>query len=586
MASKFEVVVFDLGGVLLEWDRHSINALSPAQFLTIMNSTTWHELDRGNVSLKEACKEFGNILDEDPALVESAMDQAQLSLKPVVTLVQTIQDIKESRPDLKFYVMSNISKEHFKMVQSIDLPWSMFDKAFASGIEGMRKPDLCFFQHVIKETGVHPRKIIMVDDTAENICAARSQGMHAILVNKSLPSVGGILRSLLQDPLERAERFLKDNARNHHCVIEGHNDIILKDNFAQFMIWELTDDEDIIYLKWPYGKTHGIDPTENGHLNGHSNGLSNGHPNGHSNSLLNGHSNGLSNGYLNGHSNDLSNGQLNDHSNGMSNGHSNGLSNGHSNNVSNSHLNDNAFDPTDVKNGLWNYFFEAPVLTSRTFPPDADTTSTAYLSLPARYLSTVPDVQLVLEKMATNLDLDGIMQTYFDPTRPRTTPEVCCNILRLFHKFGFASDPRIQKTEDYIVACLTHNACLDGNRHYSTPESFLYFVARLYAETPSISLRKRLHPVRTQLQERLNVPVNPLSLALRLFAAQEVGLDPLLYRKDLDRLVALQDEDGGWPAGHFCCIGRTGARIGNRGLTAALAVRILRREREDARLSI
>lgn len=165
------------------------------------------------------------------------------------------------------------------MVQSVDLPWSIFNEAFTSGVEGMRKPDLCFFQH-IKEIGVHPSEIIMIDDTPENVCAARCQGMHAILVNKSLPGVGGILLSLLQDPLQRAQLFLKDNARNHYCIFECHEKIRLKDNFTQLMIWELTDDEDIIYIKWPYGKIHGIDSSENGQLNGHSNGQSNGHSNG------------------------------------------------------------------------------------------------------------------------------------------------------------------------------------------------------------------------------------------------------------------------------------------------------------------
>ena len=167
------------------------------------------------------------------------------------------------------------------MVQSIDLPWSMFEKAFASGVEGMRKPDLCFFQHVVTEIGAHPREMIMIDGTAENICAARSQGMRAILVNKSLPSIERVLRNLLQDPLQRAEGFLKDNARNHHGVIEGQEEIKLKDNFAQFMIWELTDDEDIVYIEWPYGRTDGIDPSENGHLNGYSNDQVNGHVNDH-----------------------------------------------------------------------------------------------------------------------------------------------------------------------------------------------------------------------------------------------------------------------------------------------------------------
>ena len=386
----------------------------------------------------------------------------------------------------------------------------------------MRKPDLCFFQHVINEIGAHPSEIIMVDDTVENICAARSQGLHGVFVNKSLPDVNMVLRNLLQDPLQRGESFLKRNARMHHCTIEGHEEISLKDNFAQLMIWELTDNEEIIYLKWPSGRTHGLSSTANGHSNGHRDIQPNGEPNG------------------------------------------------------------STFVPSDVTHGLWNYFFEAPVLTTSKFPPDADTTSTAYLSLPKKYLSTVPKAKSVMDLMATNVDLDGIMQSYFDPTRPRTTPEVCCNILRVFHRFGLTSDPRIKTTEDFVVNCLNNEACLDGNRHYTTPESFLYFVARLYAETDSISLRKRLSSINTKLQERLNVPVNPLALALRLFACQAVSVDRQLYKKDLERLLALQDQDGGWPAGHFCCYGRTGARIGNRGLTTALAVRILRQENLNA----
>ncbi|KAL8710177.1 MAG: hypothetical protein Q9220_005260 [cf. Caloplaca sp. 1 TL-2023] len=541
MTSKFKALVFDLGGVLLDWDRHGVTALFPNQFLTIMNTTTWHGLDRGTVTLKEACKEFGQLLGEEPSVVETALDQAQLSLKPYLPLVETMLDIKAAQPDLKLYVMSNISKEHFKMVQSLDLPWSIFDKCFASGEEGMRKPDLCFFQHVIKESGLHPSEMIMIDDTDENICAARSQGMHGILVDKKLPSVGRSLRNLLQDPIQRAEQFQKANAGDHHCIVEGPQEITLKDNFAQLMIWELTDDEDLIYLNWPDGRTQGKYNTPTAHVSGQPNGT----PNGNSAKIS-----------------DVP----------QPNGDS-------ADQATNNHTAEpTASSTTDVKNGLWNYFVAAPILTTRSFPPDADTTSTAYMSLPPGPLSTLPPASLVMDKMTANTDPDGIMQTYFDPTRPRTTPEVCVNILRVFHKFGRGEDPATKRTEDYVVDCLNHNACRNGNRHYSTPESFLYFVARLYTDTPSPALRKRLSGIRSQLQERLNVPTNPLALALRLFACQAVGIEKRLYKKDLETLLEAQEEDGGWPAGHFCCIGRTGMRIGNRGLTTALVVRILNEE--------
>ncbi|KAI1394185.1 HAD-like protein [Hypoxylon trugodes] len=507
MASNIKALVFDLGGVLLEWDRRSTTVLSPSQFLTIMNSTAWHDLDRGILTVKDACKNFSTIINVEPSVIESALDEAQKSLTINAPLVQTIHDIKSQNPDIKLYVMSNISKEHYKIIRNLDLPWSIFDSIFASGVEGMRKPDLCFFRHVIKHTGVDASQTVMIDDTVENICAARSLGMYGILVDDEASKTGTTLLNLLQDPLPRAQAFLESNARNHHCVVENHKDVVLKDNFAQLMIWELTGDENIIYLKWPSGKVHGA---VNGHTNGH-----------------------------------------------------NGTS------IS-----------SDVKNGLWNYFYEEPILASRDFPPDADTTSTAYVSIPSEYLFKVADVELVLDKMAKNIDSDGIMQTYFADDRPRTTPEVCCNILRVFYRFGYGSDPRIRKTGEWVVNCLKNDACSNGNRHYSTPESFLYFVARLHTESSPSPFSKELELVKEKLEERLNVPSNPLSLALRIFACQLVGISEELYRKDLQTLLALQDRDGGWPAGHFCCIGKTGARIGNRGLTTALVARILQKERE------
>lgn len=53
---EYKALIFDLGGVLLEWDHHSIDAISPEQFLTIAHSTAWHRLDRGEITLKEACQ--------------------------------------------------------------------------------------------------------------------------------------------------------------------------------------------------------------------------------------------------------------------------------------------------------------------------------------------------------------------------------------------------------------------------------------------------------------------------------------------------------------------------------------------------
>lgn len=382
----------------------------------------------------------------------------------------------------------------------------------------MRKPDLAFFEHVVNEIGGDPREMIFVDDSVENICAARSLGIQGVLMDDTQGIPDGELWGLIQpDSLVRAESFMKANAGHHDSVIEGQ-DLRLRDNFAQLMIWELTGDEDVVYLRYPSGTLQ--DPARK--VNG---------------------SNG------------------------------NGINGTGQSQVANYDM---------MGNGLWNYFCEAPSFTTKSFPPDADTTSTAYLSLPAARLGQhQAAAERVLDAMAANRDPDGIMQTYFAADRPRTVPDVCCNMLRLFHRLGrLESDPRVRQTEDYVVRCLANRACLYGSRHYTTPESFLYFAARLYDECGGPGgngrLRARLGAVRGELRARVGVGANPLALALRLAACQFAGLESSLYQKDLDEFRGLQQADGGWPAGHFCCYGRTRARIGNRGLTTALGIKILR----------
>ncbi|KAL4890723.1 HAD-like protein [Aspergillus ambiguus] len=507
MAYGYCTLILDLGGVLLDWDPHSVKTLSSSQLRIIMHSETWYNLDRGLISLDQACDVFvfGRMIDQRPSDVMEGLDQAQRSLTIKTSMVELIQELKKLNPSLRVYVMSNISREHFQVVQRLELPWTLFDGVFVSGHVGMRKPDPCFIKYVVNKIECDPKQVIMVDDQAENICSVRSIGVQGLLLtdDSSVNTICQTLRNLSQNAISRAEAYLEANRGKHHSVVEG-SDITIRDNFAQLLILEVTQNAGLVYFKFPSGKLHPCGRAING--------------------------------------------------------------------------TDKTTDVsmlTTVKSGLWNYFYEDPILTTRKFPADADTTSTAYLALAESDLSEVANVQLVLDEMVTNQSPDGVMQTYFCNDRPRTNPEVCVNILRVFYRFGRGGDSRIKQTEDWVVQCLENRACLYGDRFYTTPESFLYFVARLYKECEGFALKDRLLSIREALIERINIPTNALSLALRVAACQEIGLEPGFYRMDLEKFLLSQEQDGGFPAGHFCSIGRTGARIGNRGLTTALARRIL-----------
>lgn len=53
------------------------------------------------------------------------------------------------------------------------------EHVFASGRMGVRKPDADFYHQVVAATGIAPADILLVDDMAENVAAARALGWRA-----------------------------------------------------------------------------------------------------------------------------------------------------------------------------------------------------------------------------------------------------------------------------------------------------------------------------------------------------------------------------------------------------------------------
>ena len=62
--------------------------------------------------------------------------------------------------------------------------WQMldlFEIVFCSGDEGVAKPDPKSFELTLERLGVPPQDAVFIDDTLENVKAARHLGLHAIL---------------------------------------------------------------------------------------------------------------------------------------------------------------------------------------------------------------------------------------------------------------------------------------------------------------------------------------------------------------------------------------------------------------------
>lgn len=166
------------------------------------------------------------------------------------------------------------------------------------------------------------------------------------------------------------------------------------------------------------------------------------------------------------------------------------------------------------------------------------------------------------------------IQTFFTDFKNRVDPVVCCNILSLFYDYDRGG--QLSKTLSWLLQVLEKRAYIHGTSFYPLPEAFFFFLSRLM-------LRLRTRRARTyrqmrrllieRVEERLDVPVDPTSLAMRLMVCHRLKIIDV---NGLRRLLSMQLPDGGWEIGTLYHYASKKLRLGNRGTTTAIALDVIR----------
>ena len=141
--------------------------------------------------------------------------------------------------------MTNMSASTWSTLKSKGVDsWGIFDANFLSYTAGSRKPEILFYRQFLQETGSIPERTIFVDDNREHLVTAQSLGMKTIHFDNFF-NVERILHNLCGDPVERANQFLVQNAKQHLSRTAAGGQVI-HENFSQLLILEATDDASLI----------------------------------------------------------------------------------------------------------------------------------------------------------------------------------------------------------------------------------------------------------------------------------------------------------------------------------------------------
>lgn len=186
MTPKIDTIIFDLGGVLIDWNpRYLYNKIfkdeaKTAWFLENICTGDWNEKQDAGNTLQAATEELVALhpdwKNEITAYYDRWIEMLGGAIEETVEILRTLK----KKNEVKLYALTNWSAETFPL--ALDrfefLHW--FDGIVVSGVEKTRKPFADFYHILLKRHDVVPDKTLFIDDNERNIKAAEAIGIHGI----------------------------------------------------------------------------------------------------------------------------------------------------------------------------------------------------------------------------------------------------------------------------------------------------------------------------------------------------------------------------------------------------------------------
>ncbi|HEU5101992.1 MAG TPA: HAD family phosphatase, partial [Roseiflexaceae bacterium] len=182
-ARPFDIILFDLGGVLIELagvDR--MLELCNRAFSVDELWSRWltSEGVRRFESGLSTPEEFGvAMLAEFGLPIEAAQFLEEFTVWPKAVFPGSLELLEQLSASFRLACLSNTNALHWPRVCDEMGLARYFEITFASHLVGMLKPDLAIFQHVVAQLDVPPERILFLDDNQLNVASAQAAGMIA-----------------------------------------------------------------------------------------------------------------------------------------------------------------------------------------------------------------------------------------------------------------------------------------------------------------------------------------------------------------------------------------------------------------------
>lgn len=179
-------IIFDFGGVLLDWNPHYLydpyfgDVEKAEWFLTNICTYPWNAQHDAGKLVAEGTAELVAQYPEWEKEIRMYYDEFEKMLSgQIADMEEYIKELKGR--GFRIYGLSNWSVETFAMIRPKYPILDLMEDMVISGKEKVMKPDAKIYQIALSRFGIKPEESVFIDDNVNNIIGCEAAGIHGVV---------------------------------------------------------------------------------------------------------------------------------------------------------------------------------------------------------------------------------------------------------------------------------------------------------------------------------------------------------------------------------------------------------------------
>jgi 2-haloacid dehalogenase len=184
-------VIFDIGGVLLDWDpRHLYRGLftdeaAMERFLGELCTPEWHAPHDLGVPAARSCRALASRHPDHAELIWAWSERSEEMVGgEIAGSVEVLGELVSA--GVPCFALTNMEAETYPLRRERYSFLGWFDGTVVSGQEGVAKPDPEIYLRLLARFGLAAPATLMIDNTEENIESAAGLGMQTLLFTSAV----------------------------------------------------------------------------------------------------------------------------------------------------------------------------------------------------------------------------------------------------------------------------------------------------------------------------------------------------------------------------------------------------------------